>query len=215
MLAAAQLAPALRKNELALFALRSPEIIAASARGHRHPPAAARELCGSRSDRSLDGIDRHAAVAADRVRRQRILHPDDVPRSDAAAPGRGNARGLRRQCEPRIAHAAGGAVRLHRHAARSGARGRQGARPVSRHHARAGDPHGAADRRSAVAVARRTQRACASRKDGRSRAAGPSGGRRAGAAGERASGRYRSRTAGGAGACRRRQRGIAAACSRT
>src|SRR5579862_4677325 len=39
--AAAELAPALRKNELAQFALRSPEIISAS-RSHRHHRAAPR-----------------------------------------------------------------------------------------------------------------------------------------------------------------------------
>ena len=96
------------------------------------------------------------------------------------------------------------------------ARGRrQGARALSRHHARAGDAHGAADRRSAVAVAGRTVGPCPARHAGRSRADHPPGRRRAGAAGARAPGRHRDRAAG-----RRRCRSRATArnccgCSRT
>src|SRR3981081_1604448 len=116
--AAAQLAPALRKNELAQFALRSPEIISAlreaiattdnrgapehdprAARSDRTHRNQARALSRSRAGRSLDGIDHHAGAGADPVRRHREMHADDVPRSDAAAPGRGNARRLRRQCQ--------------------------------------------------------------------------------------------------------------------
>ena len=98
--AAAQLAPALRKNELAQFALRSPEII-----------TALREAIATRESRRATYLDH---VPVDRwmeliitpvpvptaVRRHRQMHADDVPRPDAAAPGRGNARRLRRQCQP-------------------------------------------------------------------------------------------------------------------
>ena len=98
--AAAQLAPALRKNELAQFALRSPEIITALARSDRHHRTAPRHLSRPRAGRSLDGTDHHAGAGADPVRRHRQMHADDVPRPDAAAPGRGNARRLRRQCQP-------------------------------------------------------------------------------------------------------------------
>ena len=72
-----------------------------------------------------------------------------VRRSHAAATGRGDARRFRRQCQPRAAHAARRAVRLHRDPARLRARRSGGADAVSRDHAGAGDPHGAADRRSA------------------------------------------------------------------
>ena len=64
-----------------------------------------------------------------------------------------------RQRQPRIAHAARLAARLHRDPARVGARRFESARPLSRDHARAGAAHGAADRRSAVAVAHRAEAA--------------------------------------------------------
>jgi len=98
--AAAQLAPALRKNELAQFALRSPEII-----------TALREAIATSEPRRTTYLD-HVPVdrwmelmitpgaGADTVRRYRQMHADDVPRPDAAAPGRGNARRFRRQCQP-------------------------------------------------------------------------------------------------------------------
>ena len=57
---------------------------------------------------------------------------------------------------------------LHRDAARPGARRRGRARALPRHHGSAGDAHGAADRRPAVAVADRAQRASAAGQAGRS-----------------------------------------------
>ena len=71
-----------------------------AARSHRHHRNPARDLSRSRAGRSLDGTDHHAGAGADAVRRHRQMHADDVPRPDAAAPGRGNARRLRRQCQP-------------------------------------------------------------------------------------------------------------------
>ena len=71
-----------------------------AARGDRYLGTAARDLSRSCAGRSLDGADRHAGAGADPVRRHRQMHADDVPRPDAAAPGRGNARRLRRQCQP-------------------------------------------------------------------------------------------------------------------
>ena len=58
---------------------------------------------------------------------------------------------------------------LHRDAAGPGPRRPGGARTLPRHHAGAGLAHGAADRRSAVAVAHRAARASAARHAGRSR----------------------------------------------
>ena len=98
-----------------------------------------------------------------------------VSRSHAATPGRGDARRLRRQCQPRAAHAARCAFRLHRDAAGAGARGSACARPLSRDHAGAGDSHGAPDRRPAVALAHRAQRASAAGQAGRSRRHPPAG----------------------------------------
>ena len=71
-----------------------------AARGDRDLRAAPRDLSRSRAGRSLDGVDHHAGAGADPVWRHRQMHADDVPRPDAAAPGRGNARRLRRQCQP-------------------------------------------------------------------------------------------------------------------
>ena len=118
--AAAQLAPALRKNELAQFALRSPEIITALREAIATSEPRRDDLSRPGAGRSLDGTDHHAGAGADAVRRHRQMHADDLPRPDAAAPGRGNARRFRRQCQPRTAHAARGAVGLHRYAAGAG-----------------------------------------------------------------------------------------------
>ena len=114
------------------------------------------------------------------VRRDRELPharscADDIPRSHAAAARRGDAGRFRRQCQPRAAHAARGAFRLHRDPAGLGPRGRQGARALPCHHAGAGAAHGAADRRPAVAVAHRAQCASPARHAGRSRADRPPG----------------------------------------
>ncbi len=72
--AAAQLAPALRKNELAQFALRSPEIITALREAIATLGNPARDLSRSCAGRSLDGADRHAGAGADPVRR----HPTNA-----------------------------------------------------------------------------------------------------------------------------------------
>ena len=63
--AAAQLAPALRKNEFAQFALRSPEIITALREAIATTEAAPRHLSRSCTGRSLDGADDHAGAGAD------------------------------------------------------------------------------------------------------------------------------------------------------
>src|SRR6516164_5821192 len=78
-------------------------------------------------------------------------------------------RRLHCQCQPRAAHTACGIVGVHRHAARVRARGSCGARALPRHHAGAGRPYGAPDRRSPVTLAHRAQRASAARQAGRSR----------------------------------------------
>jgi two-component system phosphate regulon sensor histidine kinase PhoR len=75
--AAAQLAPALRKNELAQFALRSPEIITALRESDRDHRAAPDDLSRPGPGRSLDGTDHHAGAGADAVRRHRQVHADD------------------------------------------------------------------------------------------------------------------------------------------
>ena len=64
--AAAQLAPALRKNELAQFALRSPEIITALREAIATAETAPRDLSRPRAGRPLDGTDHHAGAGADR-----------------------------------------------------------------------------------------------------------------------------------------------------
>ena len=113
--------------------------------------SACRSTAGSRPS------SRRCGWPPGRGRRHRHPH-DDLQRPHAAAPRRGNARRLHRQCQPRIAHAAGRLARLHRDLAGTG-QGRSGrAREVSRHHAGPGRAHGAPDRRSAVAVAHRAQR---------------------------------------------------------
>ncbi len=98
--AAAQLAPALRKNELALFALRSPEII-----------AALREAIATRQPQRASYVDR---VPIDRWM-ELIITPLSLPTAFGGSEYcilmtfqdqtplrrvRGNARGLCRQCEP-------------------------------------------------------------------------------------------------------------------
>ena len=170
-----------------------------AARGDRDHRTAPGDLSRPGAGRPLDGTDHHAGAGADAVRRHREMHADDVPRPDAAAPGRGNARRFRRQCQPRTAHAARRAVRLHRYAAGAGQGRRQGARALPRHHAYAGDADGAADRRSAVAVAGRIVGPCPARRVRRYRADHAPGRRRAGAAG-RGNARSRSRSS-----CRRRR----------
>ena len=83
------------------------------------------------------------------------LHPGHLRRVSGAAGDRPHAGRFRRQCQPRTAHAARLADRVHRDAARPGARRPGGARAIPRRHGGAGAAHAPADRRSAVAVAHR------------------------------------------------------------
>ena len=99
---------------------------------------------------------RRGAAAADRRRHGGAAH---AARPDADQARRPDARRLRRQRQPRAAHAAGHADRLHRDAARAGQGRRRGARALPRHHAGAGRAHGPPGRRPPVAVAHRAERA--------------------------------------------------------
>ena len=118
---ASVIAPALRRGEpVSLGAARS-----RSPRGDppRRHGAARRSASNSSSGcRSTAGTRRSSRRSSLPARRRATPRADDVPRPHAAAPGRGDARRFRRQCQPRIAHAAGRAVRLHRDAAGAGAR---------------------------------------------------------------------------------------------
>ena len=148
--------------------LRMPELVDAI-RARRD--AASRSASNfSNGCRSTAGSEAFVTPVRDRRRRRDVARPraDDLPRSHPAAAGRGDARRLRRQCQPRAAHAARRAARLHRNPAGSGQRRSGRARTLPRHHAGAGLAHGAADRRSAVAVAHRAERASAAGHAGRS-----------------------------------------------
>ena len=114
---------------------------------------AARGACGRGADGSAD-------------RRWRPRRRGAV-RSLARTRGRAHARRFRRQCQPRAAHAAGLADRLHRHAARSGRRRSAGAATLPRHHGRAGGADEPADRRPAEPVAHRADRASGAVRHGR------------------------------------------------
>ena len=118
--AAAQLAPALRKNELAQFALRSPEII-----------TALREAIATTEPRRATYLDH---VPVDRWM-ELIVTPVPVPTLFGGTdkcmlmtfhdqtPLRRveeNARRFRRQCQPRTADATRRPVGLHRYAAGAG-----------------------------------------------------------------------------------------------
>jgi two-component system phosphate regulon sensor histidine kinase PhoR len=159
--AASQLAPALRKNELALFALRSPEII-----------AALREAIATRQPQRASYVDH---VPIDRWM-ELIVTPLSLPTAFGGSEycilmTFHDQTALRRVEEMRADFVANAShelrtplaalVGLHRHVAGTGAGRSEGARTLPRHHARTGDAHGAADRRSAVVVASRTQRPCA------------------------------------------------------
>ncbi len=118
--AAEELAPALRRGELAQSALRSPEIIATLRQAiATNRPQRANYVERVPIDRWMELVVTPIPVPTS-FGGARHLHADDVPRPDAAAAGGGNARRFRRQCQPRAAHAARGAVRLHRHAAGTG-----------------------------------------------------------------------------------------------
>ena len=149
---------------------RAPHARAGRGDPRRQPDrqAAAHRVLRAAAVAALVGGVRRAGRAGRRRARPRRRRGHHRARSHADPPGRGDARRLRRQCQPRAAHAARRAHRLHRDAAGSGARRSGGARALPRHHAGAGLAHGAADRRSAVAVAHRAARASAARHAGRS-----------------------------------------------
>ena len=93
------LAPALRKGEPLAFALRMPELIEAIGRAaaegiEQRVVYSERVPIGRWLETIVMPVRREPSAARARFR------ADDVSRSDAAAPGRGNARRLRRQCQP-------------------------------------------------------------------------------------------------------------------
>src|SRR6266849_6577992 len=94
-------------------------------------------------------IDRQRRIVRSNAAAAEFIGPGTQPRDLAAA--------LR---NPVLLAAADDLDRLHRDAARAGARGCRRPRALSRDHARAGAAHGAARRRFIVAVAHRAQRAC-------------------------------------------------------
>ena len=169
---ARSLAPALRQGEPVSLALRMPELIEAIGRAY----ASGEEQRVEYSERVP--LDRWFEMIVKPVRREPKLRParsgaDDIPRSHAAAARGGDAGRFRRQRQPRTAHAARRPFRLHRDLARVGAGRRQSPRALPSHHAGTGAAHGAADRRSAVAVAHRAQCASPPRHAGRSRSDRP------------------------------------------
>ena len=113
--------------------------------GHRR--LGCRRLCRARAGRA--GLPGQRVLG--RPRHRSVRAGLQGPERDA--PHRPHARRLHRQCQPRTAHAAGLDRRLHRDAARPGPQRCRGARAVPADHAEPDRPHGAADRRSAVAVA--------------------------------------------------------------
>ena len=209
--AAAQLAPALRKNELAQFALRSPEII-----------TALREAIATSEPRRATYLDQ---VPVDRWM-ELIITPVPVPTlfggtDKCMLMTFHDQTPLRRVEEMRADFVANASHELRTPlAALSGfidtlqGPAKEDVKARERflgHHACAGHAHGAADRRSAVAVAGRTVGPCPPRHLGRSGSDHPPGRGRAGTAGARTPGRDRDRSAGDAGNDRGRPRGVAAA----
>ena len=130
-----------------------PEIVDAVREARRAQRAAQRRVLAARAGRPLvRGACRRSARTARRSALMLLAFHDLTPLRRSRRCAR-----LRRQCEPRAAHAACRALRLHRHAAGAGARRRGGARPVPRHHEDAGRAHGAPDRRPALALAHRAE----------------------------------------------------------
>ena len=186
--AATSLAPALRVGEPALITLRMPELVDAIRRAGRRRESQRVEFFERVPlDRWFEAFVKPVTLPGRRFPLQ--YSANDLQRSDAAAPGRGNARRLRRQCQPRTAHAARRAFRVYRNPARPGQERRRRAREIPWHHAAAGDPDGAVDRRSAVAVAHRAQRPFAAEYAARSGSGGAPGRRRAADIGARPRGR--------------------------
>ncbi len=113
------LAPALRRGEPALISLRMPELVDAIRRAsRRQEPQRVEFFERVPLDRWFEAFVTPVKLATGGDRHADILLMTFNDRPQPAAPGRGNARRLRRQCQPRAAHAAGGAARLHRDAAR-------------------------------------------------------------------------------------------------
>ena len=106
-----------------------------------------RRLCRARADRA--GLSRHRDPHPGGWRAVRA----GLQGSERGAPHRPHARRFHRQRQPRTAHAAGLDRRLRRDAAGPGPQRRGGAREFPEDHAGTDRPHGAADRRPAVAVA--------------------------------------------------------------
>ena len=119
---AQQILPGISRGEPISFALRVPNVL-----------EAIRAVAASRqsqrveffervpSDRWWEAAYRAAAAARRDAEPGAQSRVADAARSHAVAPRRGDARRLRRQCEPRAAHAARLAVGLHRDAAGPGA----------------------------------------------------------------------------------------------
>jgi len=106
------IAPALRQGEPVSFALRMPELIEAI--GHAAQGEERRVVYSERVPVDRWFRDHRDAGQARSECGPTRFRADDFSRSHSVAPGRRNARGLRRQCQPRAAHAARRAVGFHR-----------------------------------------------------------------------------------------------------
>ena len=108
---ASSIAPALRRGELVSLALRVPQVVEAIRRVIGERQARERAIRRARAGRPLVGgalTPMSLATARPGSAALLLLTFHDLTPDPA---GRGNARRFRRQCQPRIAHAAGGACR--------------------------------------------------------------------------------------------------------
>ncbi len=140
--AATGIAPALRRGEPALIALRMPDLVDAIRRAaKRGEPQRVEFFERVPLDRWFEAFVTPLRLSTGVGARDRRF-ADDVQRSHAAAPGRGDARRLHCQRQPRVAHAACGIAWLHRNPS-GHCQGRlRRARKIPCDHARASDPHG-------------------------------------------------------------------------